>query len=288
MEKHSRVVCSFWQTGRVRNQTGRTRKQTGMLLKRGALLLMVVADCFLAALLLQSGESALTQQNMESSGKGAVTQQDMEQSGEARKAAADGMTETTASDDVWIEERPKIALTFDDGPHPKYTEMLLDGLKERGIKASFFVTGEHAQLYPDLIRRMQEEGHLIGNHTYSHIQLKNHNREIYKQELKETNQTISEITGETPLFVRPPYGTWDKAFEKELNMLPVLWTIDPHDWCTMDASCVTCRVLSDVEENDIILLHDNYETSVIAALQIADALTAEGYEFVTVDALFLE
>ena len=78
--------------------------------------------------------------------------------------------------DVILEEEPlgdnpKIALTFDDGPHPYYTEQLLDGLKERGAKASFFVLGEQAQACPDLIRRMQEEGHLVGNHTYSHMQL---------------------------------------------------------------------------------------------------------------------
>lgn len=67
-------------------------------------------------------------------------------------------------------EPKKIALTFDDGPHPKYTEQLLDGLKERGVAATFFVTGENAENYPDIIRREQDEGHLIGNHTYSHIQ----------------------------------------------------------------------------------------------------------------------
>ncbi|MDE6518500.1 MAG: polysaccharide deacetylase family protein, partial [Acetatifactor sp.] len=76
----------------------------------------------------------------------------------------------------------RIAITFDDGPHPRYTEQLLDGLKERGVHATFFVTGEHAELHPDIIKRMQEEGHLIGNHTYSHIQLRKGNREVFKEE----------------------------------------------------------------------------------------------------------
>ena len=76
-------------------------------------------------------------------------------------------------------EPKKIALTFDDGPHPKYTEQLLDGLKERGVVATFFVTGENAENYPDIIRREQDEGHLIGNHTYSHIQLTSRNRESF-------------------------------------------------------------------------------------------------------------
>ena len=118
----------------------------------------------------------------------------------------------------------RIALTFDDGPHPRYTQQLLDGLKERGVQATFFVTGEHAELHPDIIRRMQEEGHLIGNHTYSHMQLRKSNREVFKEELIRTNEILEEITGQEVVYVRPPYGSWDKSFEKELNMFPVLWT----------------------------------------------------------------
>ena len=90
----------------------------------------------------------------------------------------------------------KIALTFDDGPHPRYTEQLLDGLKERNVVATFFVTGENAQNYPNIIRREQEEGHLIGNHTYSHIQLTSGNRETFREELVKTNEILENITGE--------------------------------------------------------------------------------------------
>ena len=182
----------------------------------------------------------------------------------------------------------RIALTFDDGPHPVYTKELLDGLKERGVQATFFVTGEHAQLHPDLIRRMQEEGHLIGNHTYSHIQLRSDNRKEFKKELEDTNRVIRDITGEEVLYVRPPYGSWDRTLEKELNMFPVLWSVDPTDWSCLNADIVRNRVVTKAQENDIILLHDYYATSVEAALLIVDELLAEGYEFVTVDELFLE
>ena len=130
-----------------------------------------------------------------------------------------------------MEDSRKIAITFDDGPHPYYTEQLLDGLQERGVKATFFVTGMHAEQYPELICRMSEEGHLIGNHTYSHMQLRSGNREEFRKELIKTNEVISGITGEEVLYVRPPYGSWDKSFEEELNMFPVLWTVDPLDWC---------------------------------------------------------
>lgn len=182
----------------------------------------------------------------------------------------------------------RIAITFDDGPHPYYTEQLLDGLKERGVHATFFVTGEHAKLHPDIIKRMHEEGHLIGNHTYSHIQLTNSNREQFKEELVQTSEVIQSITGEEVIYVRPPYGTWDRKFEKELNMIPVLWTVDTLDWCSKNASSITNKIVTKVEENDIILMHDYYDTSVTAALQAIDKLMQEGYEFVTVDEILFD
>lgn len=185
-------------------------------------------------------------------------------------------------------EEKKIALTFDDGPHPQFTEALLDGLKERGIQATFFVTGEHAKLHPDIIERMNKEGHIIGNHTYSHIQLTQNNRERFKEELIKTNQILTEITGEEVLFVRPPYGTWDRSFEAELNMFPVFWNVDPLDWCSNDTSSVVNRVLKKADENAIILMHDYYESSVIAALQIVDELQKRGYSFVTVEEILFD
>ncbi len=190
------------------------------------------------------------------------------------------------------EEQPveirRIALTFDDGPHPCYTEELLDGLKERGVCVTFFVTGEHAEIHPDIIKRMQEEGHLIGNHTYSHIQLRKGNKEIFREELIKTNEILKEITGQEVVYVRPPYGSWDKSFEQELNMFPVLWTIDPLDWCSRDSDCIMRKIVSKVEENDIILMHDYYETSVDAALKAVDELLEEGYTFVTVEEILFD
>lgn len=180
-------------------------------------------------------------------------------------------------------EVKQVALTFDDGPHPFYTEQLLDGLKERGVCVTFFVTGEHAKLHPDIIKRMYEEGHVIGNHTYSHMQLRQDNRETFKKELQQTNQVLKELTGEDVVYVRPPYGAWDKELEKELNMIPVLWSVDPLDWCTEDVQTVVRRVKEKVKDNSIILLHDYFDTSVTAALEIVDELLEEGYEFVTVE-----
>ena len=182
----------------------------------------------------------------------------------------------------------KIALTFDDGPHPRYTEQLLDGLKERNVVATFFVTGENAQNYPNIIRREQEEGHLIGNHTYSHIQLTSGNRETFREELVKTNEILENITGETVSFVRPPYGSWDKSFEKELNMFPVLWNIDPLDWCSHNAECIAAKVVEKAGDGDIILMHDYYDTSVTAALEVVDVLQKRGFQFVTVEEILFD
>lgn len=181
-----------------------------------------------------------------------------------------------------------VALTFDDGPDPRYTEKLLDGLKERGVKATFFVTGANAYKYPEIIKRIQEEGHLIGNHTYHHIQLTAANGEQFRNEIISTNEVIRGITGEDTEYIRPPYGSWNKKYEEELNMFPVLWSIDPRDWCSDDADCIVRNTVSKVKEGDIILMHDQYQSSVTAALEIVDRLQKEGYIFVTVEELLLD
>lgn len=182
----------------------------------------------------------------------------------------------------------KIALTFDDGPHPFYTEQLLDGLKERDVKVTFFVTGEHAELHPEVIKRMQEEGHLIGNHTYNHMRLESDNRKEFTEQLIKTNEIIEGITGQEVQYVRPPYGAWDKKIEAELNMFPVLWTVDPQDWCSDNAASVAQKVISKTRENDIILMHDYFESSVTAALKAVDELKEDGFTFVTVEEILFD
>ena len=184
-------------------------------------------------------------------------------------------------------EPKKIALTFDDGPHPVYTKILLDGLAERGAKASFFVTGENAEKYPELILRMQKEGHLIGNHTYHHVELTKVSENEARLELADTSAVIVRITGKEPEYMRPPFGAWQRKLEQEIQMLPVLWTIDPLDWTTENQDEIVNKVVTEAEENDIILLHDCYKSSIEAGLRIVDILQEEGFVFVTVDELLL-
>ncbi|MEY8523459.1 polysaccharide deacetylase family protein [Lachnospiraceae bacterium 38-10] len=196
--------------------------------------------------------------------------------------------------DIHVSERKtdvteeKIAITFDDGPHPVYTEKLLDGLKERGVKATFFVLGEKAKEHPEIIERMQKEGHIIGNHTYTHIQLRSSNRDKFRDELVLTNQVIQEITKQEVQYVRPPYGTWDKKLEDELNMFPVLWNVDPNDWCTGNTDKVTKSIVDKARDNSVILLHDCYQSSIDAAFASIDILVERGFEFVTVEEILFE
>lgn len=184
-----------------------------------------------------------------------------------------------------IQGKKQIAITFDDGPHPVYTPQLLDGLKERGIQASFFLMGKNAESYPEIVKRMADEGHLIGNHTYSHVQLTRLSSENACEEIQKTSRIIQNITGQEVDYIRPPFGSWSDNLECGVEMFPVMWTIDPLDWATDNTDKVVQRVLSNAKENGIILLHDSYDSSVQAAFRIIDTLTKEGYEFVTVDEL---
>ena len=185
-------------------------------------------------------------------------------------------------------EKPRIAITFDDGPSAKYTPQLLDGLKERNVKASFFVIGKMAEENPKLIQREKEEGHLIGNHTYNHVDISKISDEDAVSEIQKTNQVIEKVTKDNVEYLRAPFGGWKKNLVGRMNVFPVAWSVDPLDWTTENADEIVNKVVTEVKENDIILLHDCYQSSVDAALRIIDILRKEGYEFVTVDKLILE
>lgn len=197
-------------------------------------------------------------------------------------AIAGGWIKNTDSKD-----RPEVALTFDDGPDIRYTPLLLDGLKERDVKASFFLLGEKIEQYPELVRRIQEEGHLVGNHTYHHVQLDKLNETKAREEILKTNNLIYETTGVYPQYMRPPFGAWKKNLELCVEMLPVFWTIDTLDWKVKNTERIVRTVQEEIEDGAIILMHDEYDTSVEAALQVVDELKEQGYELVTVDRLIL-
>lgn len=191
------------------------------------------------------------------------------------------------SENIVIKEK-YVAITFDDGPDGKTTENLLEGLKERGVVATFFIVGENIEGNEEVIKKMYEEGHLIGNHTYSHINLMQTDMKKSLEEIEKTNEKIYEITGYYPQYIRAPYGKYDRQLEDNVDMIPVFWDVDPNDWNTKDCGKVVRTVVDSVSDGDIILMHDIYNSSVVAALEIIDELRQRGYVFVTVDQIILD
>lgn len=184
------------------------------------------------------------------------------------------------------EQTKYVALTFDDGPSGRFTRALLDGLKDRGAKATFLLCGYRLKDYPREAKRICAEGHEIGLHGYSHGCMAKMCQEELEREIADTLALLPE--GCRPAFLRPPGGKYSKevldaAEQADLGVLG--WSVDPRDWATHDASGIRRQVLEQVRSGDVILLHDMSDSSVEAALAIVDALKLQGYEFVTVTEL---
>lgn len=206
----------------------------------------------------------------------------------ARLVAGEGMLRLMEQELMeQSQAHPEVALTFDDGPSPKYTPLLLDGLKERNVRATFFLLGQNVKENQELVQRMQTEGHLLGNHTYNHVQLNKIPETTARQEILKTNNEIYEATGKYPEYMRPPYGAWKKNMELCVEMLPVFWDIDTLDWKSQNVDAILKAAGEEPEDGSIILMHDEYQTSVEAALLLIDRLKEKGYEFVTVDELIV-
>lgn len=191
-------------------------------------------------------------------------------------------------------EEKVIALTFDDGPHPTYTNQILDILKEYDVKATFFVLGKFAEAYPDIIIRQWQEGHEIGNHTYSHVDAKRVSKKVLYNEYKKTQEIIENLINHQPRLFRPPYGSFDSQALDIMEMhdsIIVLWSAhqDSKDWSNPDVEEIVNTTLSNIKNGDIILFHDYVyydESSTVEALkEIIPELKSRGYRFVTISEL---
>lgn len=187
-----------------------------------------------------------------------------------------------------------ISISFDDGPHPEYTNEILDILKTYNIKATFFVLGLHAEKYPDVIQRIVDEGHEIGNHSYSHIDMKKSNKKLIKSELEKTQNIIYSITNIKPTVFRPPYGNYNQNVLDEANLSNlqlILWTYyqDSKDWSNPGVEVIVNTTLSNIQNGDIILFHDyiyKKESHTVDALKIIiPDLLNDGFNFVTISEL---
>ncbi len=189
-----------------------------------------------------------------------------------------------------------IAITFDDGPDPIYTPEILDILKEKNVIATFFLIGKHVEQYPELANRIVEEGHSIGNHTYSHKSIGPLTAMAVYEEIIKAQEVIEDITGVRPTLFRPPRGVYSSHVGKVLKdnrYTLVLWDISAVDWAEFPAKNVVSNVLNKVKPGSIILFHDsgdlltfsggNRSATVNALPEIIDRLRSDGYEFVNVD-----
>lgn len=190
--------------------------------------------------------------------------------------------------EVRSEEGKFAAITFDDGPSGHFTAELLDGLRERKVKATFFLCGYRVDQFPTLTKQIAEEGHEIGTHSDAHRFFSDMSSGELCQDLSASMDKLEKVTGKRPTLLRPPGGIYDREAIKETTCadLPIiLWSVDPDDWCCSCSDTVTQRVLSQVKSGDIILLHDMYDSSISAAFRIIDRMKEQGYIFVTVSEL---
>ena len=196
--------------------------------------------------------------------------------------------ETAASAPAQVEvetDMPVVALTFDDGPRDATTGRLLDELALREVPATFFLLGHRIAGNEALIRRMRQEGHQIGVHTFDHIEVTGLSREDFDLQVGKTRSLLLDILGDGDFWLRPPYGITDEAAQQWADSPIILWSVDPEDWKNHDIARIVAAVVEHVQDGDIILMHDIYSSSVDAAIQIVDALLGKGYCFVTVEDL---
>ena len=188
-------------------------------------------------------------------------------------------------------DEKKIALTFDDGPHYKYTDEILDILEKYGVKATFFVIGVNAERHPEKVKRIASSGHEIGNHTYSHPHLKKVSAQELEAEIEKASEVISRLTGKKPVLFRPPEGYCGadvSSTAKKSGCDVILWSHDTRDWAHTPSETISQRILDGVGCGDIILFHDfiTPDTPTPSSLEtVIPRLIERGYEFVSVSEL---
>lgn len=181
-----------------------------------------------------------------------------------------------------------VAITFDDGPDNMVTPKVLDILKNKGVKASFFFIGENIDKYPEVVLRTFEEGNLVLNHSNTHKDLSKISKEEFCEEVDITDNKIKNLIGKAPNIIRPPYGAIDKLDEyKERDLKVALWSIDTLDWSKRDKDNIFNNVKDNIRPGDIILMHTTKDTNATAeALPlIIDYLKENDFNIVTLDKL---
>lgn len=171
---------------------------------------------------------------------------------------ARGLHDVLVPGAVWRGPPDAVSLTFDDGPHPVWTPLVLDRLRKRGVHATFFVVGERVRAHPDIVARIADEGHAIGNHGWIHRSFLWNTTSAIRESIERCQHAVAEIVGAAPRWVRPPFGRRDFRLYRvlrRLELVPVLWSLDSLDWFRNDADAIRRR-LRRAQRGDIVLMHD--------------------------------
>jgi len=177
---------------------------------------------------------------------------------------------------------PMVALTFDDGPNPDYTNRILQVLEDNYSHATFFVVGTNAEKYQETLRAITSSGNEIGNHTYSHANLTDIDSEDVEEEIDKVNRAVKKATGEIATVIRPPYGAYNDEVLKQLEQPVILWDLDTEDWDSRNAQVIVDNIITNIEDGDIILMHDIYESTAEAVELLVPRLKEMGYQVVSV------
>lgn len=191
-------------------------------------------------------------------------------------------------------EKRQIALSFDDAPDTHFTPQVLDALKKENVKATFFVVGNRSEKHPEIIKRIIQEGHAIGNHSYNHPNFAKLDDAAFREQITKTDQILKRLIGYRPVIVRPPYGNITEDQIKWLvsqNRKIINWNVDSLDWKGLSAEQVAINVLADIQPGSIVLQHsaggkgEDLSGTVKAIPTIIKKLRADGVEFVTIPEL---
>lgn len=180
--------------------------------------------------------------------------------------------------------RPMIALTYDDGPG-KYTEELLNCLKENHAKATFFMLGQNVEDFSDIVKQLYDSGMEVGNHTWDHQLLPKLSSEEIVEEITQTNRIFEKVIGVSADTLRPPGGSINKNVVELADMPIIKWSLDTKDWKNKTEDAVYQKVVDNVQDGSVILLHDIHEWSVKASLRFIPELIEKGYKLVTIQEL---
>lgn len=197
----------------------------------------------------------------------------------------DARTRASLEAGAQTNEGPMIALTFDDGPYPEVTAAILDALEQYGVKATFFVLGSRVKGQEEMLKRMEELGCEIGNHTWSHADLTGLSAAQCISEIEKTNEEFKRVLGHGAAVVRPPFGHYNSTVRNLVPYPLILWTVDTGDWQKQNPRQLARSVVEQAKEGCVILMHDQQTSTAEAITDIIPLLVREGFRFVTISEL---